>query len=209
MPRSRAAAAAAAPVGRPVGRALDGHVHERRDLLERAQLARPARAARARTRGRSRTALAIAPSSVPWSSSSSAAVFSPIPLRARDPVGRVAAQRDEVGHRAPARCRSACALSRGSITSGPSCRPRQSTATPLADALEHVAVAGEQERRPPASTSTARERARAGRRPRACRASRESSRTRRRTPARRELAARARRASAGGRRGRRGSSSTR
>ena len=98
MPRSRAAAAPPREVGRPVGRALEVELAQRRDVLEVAQLVGLVVQRGARRAGVSPAQAASAPSSEPWRASRSAAVFSPIPSAAGQPVGGVAAQRDEVGH---------------------------------------------------------------------------------------------------------------
>ena len=89
-PHSEARSAPRPQVGRVVG-----HLRERRARVHRRDAAvEPERVGLAR-----RTARPRAPPRG-WRSgrSRSAAVFAPTPARAGDPVGRVAAQRDEVGH---------------------------------------------------------------------------------------------------------------
>ena len=89
------------------------------------------------------------PSSEPCFRSSSAAVFSPTPLAPGDAVGGVAAQGDEVGHQLGAD--SVLLLDRrgvnrlGALAAG----SRVEHGDRLRRALEHVAVAGEQQRRAP------------------------------------------------------------
>ena len=125
MPSARAAAA---PPARSVGavrRALHVGVAQRRDVLERAQLVglleqrAPHRRLLADRAGDRRLEAAVAAQQVGGGLLAD-------PLRARQPVGRVAAQRDEVRHDRRAGSRSARSTSAAPISSGPSWRARWS-----------------------------------------------------------------------------------
>ena len=157
--RPRCRAPRAKSVRRSAGRSTSIAL-QRGDLLERAQQLGVLAQRRRRCAGASPRAEPSAPaarrrqrraraSSEPCSRSSSAAVFAPTPGRARDPVGGVAAQGDQVGDQLGA---DAVALAH---LLGPDLADSAALAEldhrhPLADGAVEVAVAGQQQRAPAA-----------------------------------------------------------
>ena len=121
----------------------------------------------------------------PCGCSRSAAVFSPMPLAPGQPVGRVAAQRDEVRHPLGRRCRSARAPRPGPISSGPSLPRAAAARAPCR--VAHWNMSRSPVRISARAARLAPRPARAsasGRRPRARRCRARSSRAPRRAPAR-------------------------
>ena len=150
MPSARAAAAPPSPsVARSGGRSTSASRSVAMSLNARSSSACSISARR--TDGFSRIAPAIAASSAAVAAQQVGGGLLADPLRARQPVGRVAAQRDEVGH---GRRRDAVALLdlRGAhLVRALLARALEQDRDPVARALEHVAVAGEDLRlaRPP------------------------------------------------------------
>ena len=148
IPRSRAAAAAAGPSMRRVGRARQLHVAQGRDVLERpqgvrigGQRARHPRRHRARPARRREHALER-----PVLAQQVAGGLRADALGARQPVGRVAAQRDEVGNLLGLDAVALAHLGRPDDLRPVLAAAREQHRHAVADALEHVAVAGEQQR---------------------------------------------------------------
>ena len=120
-----------------------------------------------RTDGFSRIAPRITCSRSPLRCRRSAAVLAPMPLAPGQPVGRVAAQRDEVRHLLGPDRRSARAPRPAPSRRGPPARALQQHVHVLGRALEHVAVAGEDQRRAARLAPRPARASASGRRPRA------------------------------------------
>ena len=170
---------AALAVRRRVGHRVHLDLHQRRDLLERAQLRRllDQRAPHRRLladRAEDRVLeVALALEDVGRGLLADA-------LRARQAVGGVAAQGDEVGHELGADAVALAHLLRAHLGEALARLLHQHVHL-VGDALEHVAVAGEDQRAAAPALLGERERVQ-GRRPRARRGRAPSTRTPRRTP---------------------------
>ena len=135
---------ATAEVRRAIGRPVHGDVRSVA-MSRNARSSSADSVSAAATRGFSPEAPAMAPSSDPYFDKSEAAVLGRS-RRARQPVGRIAPQRDEVGHEL--RRDAVAALDLGGVDLVKPGDPglQEHDARPLGDALVHVAVAGHDQR---------------------------------------------------------------